>query len=136
MLPAPHRLRSSAAFARTIKRGRKKGSRTVVVYVLEPSIPKKLGKVSNPRIDSWGGPQMGLVVSKGVGNSVVRHNTARKIRAAFGSILDDRSGVDIESHHTIVIRALPNSATATTEEVEKDVRSCLRRIAKQRADTQ
>ena len=106
----------------------------MVVYVLELSMPKDLGKVSNPRIDSWGGPQIGLVVSKAVGNSVVRHNTARKIRAAFGSILDDRSGVDIASHHTIVIRALPNSATATTEEVEKDVRSCLRRIAKQRAE--
>ena len=71
---------------------------------------------------------MGVVVSKAVGNSVVRHNVARTIRAAFANIQARTDGVELEEGHTIVIRALPNSATATTREVEKDVRSCLRRI--------
>lgn len=131
MLPAHHRLRSSVQFVQTIKRGHKKGSRTVVVYIYTPAPPKRIGKIHTPRIDSWGGPRMGVVVSKAVGNSVVRHNTARKIRAAMSSILSDEAGVGIETHSNIVIRALPHSATASTEEVEKDVRSCLRRIAKQ-----
>ena len=130
MLAASHRLRSSDAFARTIKYGRKKGSRTVVVYVSDPSLPQDLRRVKNPRVDSWGGPKMGVVVSKGVGNSVVRHNTARKIRAAMNSVFAAPGGVEIKEEQEIVIRALPHIADATTEEVEKDVRSCLRRIAK------
>lgn len=117
MLPSQHRLRSTPSFGHTIKRGRKKGSRTVVVYVHSPETST-----------TWGGPRMGVVVSKAVGNSVVRHNTARKIRAAMANVLADPGGVELKESQNIVIRALPHSATATTREVEKDVRSCLRRI--------
>ena len=119
MLPSKHRLRSSAAFGLTVKRGRKKGSKSVVVYVYEPHTPPLI---------TTGGPRVGLVVSKGVGNSVVRHNVARTIRAAMRNVLADPAGVELKETHNIVIRALPHSAQASTREVEKDVRSCLRRI--------
>lgn len=42
MLSPEYRLRSSRAFGRTVRHGRKKGSRTVVAYVLQPSAPGHL----------------------------------------------------------------------------------------------
>ncbi|MBC2682515.1 ribonuclease P protein component [Corynebacterium anserum] len=123
MLSEQNRLRSSAAFAQAVKHGRKKGSRTVVVYKYEPD---------NPPLVTNGGPRMGVIVSKAVGNSVVRHKTARIIRAALRNVMADPRGVQFKDTQTFVIRALPYSATAQTGEVEKDVRSCLRRIAQQK----
>lgn len=82
----------------------------------------------DPPLVVTGGPQVGLIVSKAVGNSVARHNTARKIRAGMREILARPEGLEFREDQSIVIRALPPAATASTGEVEKDVRSCLRRI--------
>lgn len=125
MLAPQHRLRSTALFGQTIRKGRKKGSRTVVAHVLvgggraeELPLPLQEGATA--------GPRMGLVVSKAVGNAVTRHNTSRKLRHAFRAVLEEGS-LDFPAGTTVVLRALPKSATASFEELVGDVRSCIRR---------
>lgn len=75
-----------------------------------------------------GGPRTGLVVSKAVGNAVVRHAVSRRLRHVAASVLEDPENTDLEQGHCIVIRALPASATATSRELESDVRRALRRL--------
>ena len=115
MLPSSYRLRSSSQFSVTIKEGAKKGSKTVVAHVFVPA--------AQP-IATVGGPRVGLVVSKAVGNAVVRHGTSRQLRHAAWEVLQQ---LEIPACATIVLRALPSSASASYEELVNDVRSCIRR---------
>ncbi|KAB1502807.1 ribonuclease P protein component [Corynebacterium sp. 320] len=114
MLPPQHRLRSTAAFGRTVKKGRKKGSATVVAYTL----------VDKSSVASVGGPRVGLIVSKAVGNAVARHHTSRLLRHASAEALQS---LDIPTGAHIVLRALPASGSATYQEIKADVYSCIRR---------
>lgn len=124
MLPAEHRLRSSALFARTVKRGVKKGSRTVVVYVDTDAVAhaERSALITEA---STGGPRVGVIVSKAVGNAVARHRVSRLLRHAATEVLGQPGAV-------IVIRALPASAEATYGEISKDISSCVRRALAQR----
>lgn len=122
MLPASQRLRSSAEFGIVMRSAKKKGSSTVVVYFYRPSY-----SVDNPAVD--GGPKMGLVISKAVGNSVVRHRVARKLRAAtsqiFDSLLEEKV---LERRDRIVLRALPAAAQASTADCRRDIDQALEKI--------
>lgn len=74
-------------------------------------------------IARWGGPRFGFIVSKAVGNAVVRHRTSRRLRhvcAALTAQLPDRFDV--------VVRALPAAAKATSEELMRDVQRALQRL--------
>lgn len=144
MLPPEYRLRSSALFRRTVRNGRKKGSRTVVAYILHGPT----GRVRNELLSSDGSvsretsaflesspqlplssdphPRVGLVVSKAVGNAVSRHAVSRRLRHATGALLAEIEG-SCPPGTTIVLRALPRAATATYEEILKDVHSCIKR---------
>lgn len=74
-----------------------------------------------------GGPRVGLVVSKAVGNAVTRHAVSRRLRHVARTVIDDPA-VGLGATHTVVLRALPASAGASSEELERDVRHALRRI--------
>ncbi|AGP32026.1 ribonuclease P protein component [Corynebacterium terpenotabidum Y-11] len=76
-----------------------------------------------------GGPRVGLVVSKAVGNAVARHAVSRRLRHTAGRIIADAGFRDVlRSDLSVVLRALPASADATSEELERDVRHALRRL--------
>jgi ribonuclease P protein component, eubacterial len=69
-------------------------------------------------------PVVGLVISKAVGGSVVRHRVARRLRAQLAERLDrlpDGSGT--------VVRALPESAQASSAELGAALDRALRRLA-------
>ena len=120
MLPSQHKLHRSGDFAVTVRRGRRLGRRTIVLHYRDAAVPG--GHDADAQISRSGGPRVGFVVSKGVGNSVVRHAVTRKLRHVVLPLLDDvPSGVDM------VIRALPAAATATSEELAADVRKALSR---------
>lgn len=69
------------------------------------------------------GPRVGLIVSTAVGNAVVRHRVARRLRHVSGSLLDGVDpGVDI------VLRALPGAATATSAELRAQIESAFRKL--------
>ena len=138
VLSPQHRLRSTALFGKTVRKGRKKGSRTVVVYVYQGAgraeqVPSGVDERSGA------GPRVGLVVSKAVGSAVTRHRVSRYLRHAAADVLKTRSGVagadspsgrsplELPVGACIVIRALPASASASVEELSRDVHSCIRR---------
>jgi ribonuclease P protein component len=92
MLPAANRMRTAADFAHTTRRGTKVTRGSVVVYVAA-------GVDATPA-------RAGLVVSKSVGNSVVRHRASRRIRAALLALLPT-----LTAGTRVVVRALPGAAT-------------------------
>ena len=70
-----------------------------------------------------GGPRFGLIVSKAVGNAVVRHRVARRLR----HMCADAAG-ELPTAVDVVIRALPGAATADSAELDRQLRSALRRL--------
>lgn len=117
MLPKQHKFTSPADFGRTIKRGRRAGTRTVVVHMLDRSTGPDAG------IAQQGGPRVGLIVSKAVGNAVIRHRTSRRLRHVCAGLFDLVPGST-----DLVVRALPPSGAASSADLERDIRKALRRL--------
>lgn len=92
MLSAANRMRAAADFAHTTRRGTKVTRGCVVVYV--------------DSADDLSEPRVGLVVSKAVGNSVIRHRVSRRIRGSMRPLL-----TTLPTGTRVVVRALPGSAT-------------------------
>ena len=88
MLPAAHRMRSSHDFTATTRHGARSTRGPVVAYVLS-------GAGDEPA-------RVGLIVSKAIGNSVVRHRSARRLRAAVRPLL-----ASLPQGSRLVLRALP-----------------------------
>ncbi|QJC22612.1 ribonuclease P protein component [Arcanobacterium buesumense] len=103
MLPAVNRLRTSSDFARTVRHGRRSGNSLVVVYFLIDDSIHEADLCT----------KVGFVVGKKVGNSVVRHTVARKLRHVVRDILP-------ELHPgTLVVRANPAAATASSNDLHE-----------------
>ncbi|QBJ96524.1 ribonuclease P protein component [Rhodococcus sp. ABRD24] len=115
MLPEPYRLRRRVDFSATVRRGRRMGRRDLVVHALERGQAESLV--------SHGGPRFGLVVSKAVGPAVIRHRVARRFRHICAGLVDT---VPVDTD--VVIRALPGSATASSQELDKQLRSVLEKL--------
>lgn len=115
MLPRAKRVRTPADFSQTLRSGARTGRRNLVVSA---HLPEPTG------IESSAGPvRVGFVVSKAVGNAVVRNRVKRRLRAA---VAEQLSG-PLAGHPagTVVIRALPPSATAAWDDLKKDVDSAM-----------
>jgi ribonuclease P protein component len=63
------------------------------------------------------------VVSKAVGNAVVRHRVVRRLRHVVRDRLDA-----VQPGSTLVVRALPSAATAPSIDLGSDLDSALRRL--------
>ncbi|HEX8079915.1 MAG TPA: ribonuclease P protein component [Jatrophihabitans sp.] len=114
MLPAAHRLRSAADFTAVTKHGRRARSGSMVVYLLtEPAGPDDPGRA-------------GLVVGKAVGGSVVRHRVSRRLRAQLQERLDR-----IPSGARLVVRALPETSTASSAALGRDLGRALDKLSSQ-----
>ena len=96
MLPAANHLRRAADFTDTNRRGARstRGHVTAVVALPRTSVA----------FPSSCPPQVGLVVGRRVGGSVVRHRVSRRLRAAAASVL-----VDLPAGSTVVLRAHPGA---------------------------
>jgi ribonuclease P protein component len=109
MLSAAHRMRRSTDFVRAVRGGRRVSRRSVVVH---------LGRAA----DTADAPRVGLVVSRAVGPSVVRHQVSRRLRhlaREWVSQLPDGS--------LLVLRATPAAAGASSSELSGDLDAALRR---------
>ncbi|TKG73327.1 ribonuclease P protein component [Prauserella endophytica] len=109
MLPVNARLRRSEEFRAVMRGGARAGRRRLVLHALA---------------GSGGQSKAGLVVSKAVGNSVVRHRVSRRLR----HLLADRLGT-LPAGSALVVRALPAAATATSAELGSDLDAALRRLS-------
>lgn len=112
MLPAAARLRRSEDFRVVMRRGARAGKRRLVVHALTTDPP---GPAEAARA--------GFVVSKAVGNSVVRHRVTRRLR----HLVSERLGT-LPPGSSLVIRALPPAADATSGELGSDLDASLRRL--------
>ena len=108
MLSAAQRVRRGADFAATIRGGRRVGRGTVVVHLLleEPA------RASTARA--------GFVVSKAVGNAVVRNRVRRRLRHLVRPLLGD-----LPDGSLLVVRALPAAAGASFATLGDDLASAL-----------
>ena len=108
MLPADARLRRSEEFRAVMRGGVRAGRRRLVLHALAESGERT---------------KAGFVVSKAVGNSVVRHRVTRRLRhlvaARLGTLADGCA---------LVVRALPPAANASSRELGSDLDAALRRL--------
>ena len=109
MLAAVHRLRTSAEFTETVRRGRRAGRPLLSAHLLVTA--------------DGAPPRVGLVVSKAVGGSVVRHRVSRRLR----HLLRERLAA-LPDGSRLVVRAAPAAATATSGALATDLDAVLRRV--------
>jgi len=95
-------------FRSVIRRGRRAARGCLVVHLLA-------GTGTSTRA--------GFIVSKAVGNSVVRHRTVRRLRHLVLRRLDHWP-----IGGSIVIRALPSAGNATSAELGVDLDAAMRRL--------
>ncbi len=127
MLPRRHRLTSPHDY-RAVLRGdgrrhrRRAGTDLLVVHaslpVPGPSDPESPAAPSPTRP-----PRVGFVVSRAVGNSVVRHRVVRRLRA----LVAERIG-RLPAGADLVVRAQPAAAAATSAQLGSDLDSALERV--------
>lgn len=115
MLPSEHRLRSSTEFTEVVRRGRRGSRPLLTVHLLagaDDPVPSRAG----------------LVVSKAVGGSVVRHRTARRLRA----LLRERLPA-LPAGSRLVVRAAPAAGTAPSSALAVDLDAALAAALRTRA---
>ncbi|MGO4604265.1 ribonuclease P protein component [Terrabacter sp. 2YAF2] len=103
MLPARHRLRERTDFTTAVRGpgASRAGGRLIVVHANRTDV-----RADHP-------PRVGFVVSKAVGNAVVRNRTKRRLRASVAARLSRLpTGLDV------VVRANPAAATASWDELD------------------
>ena len=108
MLAAAQRMRRSADFAATIRGGRRAGRGTVVVHLL----------LDEPALASTA--RAGFVVSKAVGNAVVRNRVRRRLRHLVRPLL-----AGLPEGSLLVVRALPPAAEASFAALGADLEAAL-----------
>jgi ribonuclease P protein component len=113
MLARAHRLTDGAGFASAVRRGRRAGSRTLVVHL--------------ETVDGPGPVRVGFVVSKAVGTAVTRNRVKRRLRHLAREQLSSAE-TPFPGSAVLVVRALPAAAEATYAELRSDLARCLGRV--------
>jgi ribonuclease P protein component len=112
VVPAAHRLTDPDAFRQASRQGRRTASRTLVTQWWTP--------------DGDEPSRVGFVVSKAVGNAVVRNRVKRRLRHLVREHLEGLPGSAV-----LVVRALPASAAASSAELGADLARCLTASSKE-----
>ena len=124
MLPAANRLTRSQDFGLVVRRGRRAGRSRLVVHVLTSAASDGAAAEqrtsAQPTLDP---SKVGFVVSKAVGNSVVRHRVSRKLRHLVRDRLDA-----LPPGTSLVVRALAPSADADSAELGRDLDAALHKV--------
>jgi ribonuclease P protein component len=112
VLAAANRLRTRTDFSDVVRRGRRASRPLLTVHLLlaEP------GSAPLP-------PRAGLVVSKAVGGSVVRHQVARRLRHVLRAALSA-----VPPGARLVVRAAPAAASADSAALAADLATTLDRL--------
>jgi ribonuclease P protein component len=117
MLNRVNRLTSSRLFSRTVRRGRRAGTRTLVLHL-----------DVNAGVER---PEVGFVVSKAVGNAVTRNLVQRRLR----HITRERVSL-LPGSAVLVVRALPAASTAPYDALCAAFDQALTRVLRSAADQQ
>lgn len=124
MLPARSRVRRAADFTAIVRRGRRVGTRTLVVHVL----PAASGAPDGPTPDALTsgdrsmGVRVGFAVGRSVGPAVARNRVKRRLRHLVRERL-----ARLPEDRWIVVRALPAAASRSYRELGDDLDRALER---------
>jgi ribonuclease P protein component len=112
-------LRTSREFSQVVRGGRRAGRPLLTVHMSRhlASDPERAALSASPAA--------GLVVSKAVGGSVVRHRVARRLRHLLAERLPA-----LPAGTRLVVRAAPSAATATSAQLGADLDSALARLVR------
>jgi ribonuclease P protein component len=110
VLPQAYRLRSATDFRTVVRAGRRGARPLLTVHLL----------AGRPQDASTGPARAGLVVSKAVGGSVVRHRTSRRLRALLLPRL-----VALPAGSRLVVRAAPGCGSAPSSALSLDLDEAL-----------
>lgn len=116
MLPSENRLRRREDFATAVRRGRRAGRPSLIVHLSRLPDPYPVGENGPP-------PRAGFVVSKAVGQAVVRNRVQRRLR----HLVRDRLA-KLPAGSLVVVRALPGAATAPYDQLARDLDAALERL--------
>jgi ribonuclease P protein component len=119
VLPTENRLRRREDFAAAVRRGRRAGRPLLVVHLRSNSSstdPHGAGGEAPPA-------RAGFVVSKAVGNAVVRNRVKRRLRHLMRERL-----TRLPAGSLVVVRALPGAGEAVHEELVRDLEAALGRL--------
>lgn len=115
MLPGHYRMRRREEFTTAVRRGRRAGRATLVIHLFRGEA------IGAP-------PRVGFVVSRAVGNAVVRNRVQRQLRHLMRDRLDR-----LPYGSLVVVRAQRKAADATSGDLGADVDRALHRLLGQRA---
>lgn len=115
------RISRKSDFTRTLSKGVRVSARDLTVNVAPIGADWPDHTDLRPDVALHGGPWLGLIISKKVGNAVIRHRTARRLRHAFAAVAET---LPCETY--VVIRAYPGIVERSSTELEDVLRSALR----------
>lgn len=120
MLPRRHRVTAAQDFRKVTRTGVRAGGSVVVMSAL-----LNTASDAGPR---W---RCGFIVSKAVGNAVVRHRTQRRLRHLIWTSMQERPlDIPAGTRLDLVVRALPGAASADHDELSVEMGSALARAVK------
>jgi ribonuclease P protein component len=126
VLPADARIRSSRDFGSALKRGRRAARGGVVVhwapaFTRSEDLPAETEPATPPEAVANRTARAGFVVSKAVGNAVVRNKVKRRLRHAAAAELPHwPAGTEV------VVRATPRAAERDFAQLHRDLTEAVR----------
>lgn len=131
MLPAAARLTENQEFRLVVRRGRRAGRASLVLYVLDAQRQDEWSREARPAPKSDIAPtregvassRVGFIVSKAVGSAVVRHRVTRRLR----HLMRDRIAA-VPAGTLVVVRALRPAATASSCDLGRDLDALFRKL--------
>lgn len=121
MLPSESRVRRGEEFARAIRAGRRSGRACLVAHLATAEGPE--GSAAAIEEARTGHARAGFVVSKAVGNAVVRNRVRRRLRHLVAARLDR-----LPAGSVLVVRALPAAAGADSAQLGRELDAALERL--------
>lgn len=116
-------LKENHLYRKSYRTGRKKGSDSVVVYVMRDKAASLLKK-QNPMKEKLN--RVGISASKKVGGAVQRNRAKRVIREAY-RLIDKEIG--IKKGHIIVIVPREKCTVCSMQKVKRDLTYCLENLS-------
>ena len=124
MLPSESRVRRGDEFARAVRAGRRAGRACLVAY-LAAADGSERSETETAFDEARTGPpaRAGFVVSKAVGNAVVRNRVRRRLRHLCAGRL-----AALPAGSILVVRALPPAAGADSAALGRELDAVLERL--------
>ncbi|MEO5653098.1 MAG: ribonuclease P protein component [Marmoricola sp.] len=125
MLAAENRLTTAGDFREVVRRGHRSGGPVLVVHLLTPNATPQpdLTAVADRDPARLRAPRIGLVVSKAVGNAVIRNLVKRRLR----HLIRERLAL-LPDFSVLVVRAQPVAAAASYAVLGEELDRCLGKV--------